>query len=149
MTDGDPQAAGLLLATVNDAKHGLGVALPTGGITVFESTSEGELLVGEERLRDYASGQDVEIGMGESAQVFAACSATDDAEKRKTGARVPMKVVVTNANPSPAKLRLTLGGSAAKIAGLRGVRIKDGERIFETTVPANGRRELTWTIVDE
>lgn len=149
VTEGDPQAAGLLLATVNDAKHGLGVALPAGGTTVFESTSEGELLVGEERLRDYASGQDVEIGMGGSAQVFFTCSALDDAQKRRTGARVPMKVVVTNANPSAAKLRLMLGGSAAKIAGLRGTRIKDGERVYETTVPANGRRELTWTIVDE
>lgn len=149
VTEGGPAPTGRLLTTINDARHGLGVALPTGGITVFESTSEGELLVGEERLRDYASGQDVEIAMGESGQVFATCSALDDGEKRKSGDRVPMKLVVTNANPAPVKLRLTLGGSAAKIAGLRGSRIKDGERIYETSIPANGRRELTWTIVDE
>ncbi|MFN6936155.1 MAG: DUF4139 domain-containing protein, partial [Tsuneonella sp.] len=148
-TGGEARAADLMLATVNDARHGLGVALPTGGITVFESTSTGELLVGEERLRDYASGQDVEIEMGQSAQVFAACSAQGNAETRKTGDRVPMKLVLTNANPAAAKLRVTLGGSAARIAGLRGVRIKDGTRIYETTVPANGTRELRWTVVDE
>jgi hypothetical protein len=147
--EGDPRPAQLMLATLNDARHGLGVALPTGGITVFESTPEGELLVGEERLRDYASGQDVEIAMGGSAQVFAVCSALGDAEERKPGGKVPMKLVVTNANPSPAKLRLTLGGAAARIRGLRGARIKDGARIYETTVPANGARELRWTIIDE
>lgn len=140
---------GVMLATVNDARHGLGIALPTGGITVFESTPRGELLVGEERLRDYASGQDVELGLGQSSQVFASCSVARTQTGRKPGEVVPMKLVVTNANSSSSRLRLTLGGSAAKIAGLRGTRIKDGTRIYETTIPANGRREFTWTIVDE
>ena len=145
----DPQPARLVLATVNDARSGLGVALPTGGITVFESMSDGELLVGEERLRDYASGQDVDIALGASSQVTVACSVEDDPERRQSGDRVPMRLVVTNANPAPAKLRLTLGGAAAKIGGLRGVRIKDGARIYETSLPANGTRELRWTIVNE
>ncbi|MCT2559060.1 hypothetical protein N0B51_08710 [Tsuneonella sp. YG55] len=148
-SDGDPRPAGRLLATVNDTHHGLGPALPTGGVTVFESGPAGELLVGEDRLRDYAAGQDVEIAVGESAQVFAACSTADEADRRRPGDRVPMKLVVTNANPSPVKLRVTLGGAAAKVAGLKGTRIKDGARIYETTVAANGRRELAWTIVDE
>ncbi|MFN3510163.1 MAG: DUF4139 domain-containing protein, partial [Tsuneonella troitsensis] len=93
----EPQPARLVLATVNDARSGLGVALPTGGITVFESTADGELLVGEERLRDYASGQDVDIALGASAQVMAACSAGDDSERRQSGDKVPMRLVVTNA----------------------------------------------------
>jgi hypothetical protein len=141
-------AAGLLLTSVNDKRHGLGVALPTGGITVFESTSQGELLVGEQRLRDYASGQDVEIALGESPQVFAACTVATD-EDFEDGQRIPMKLVVTNANPTAARLRLTLGGGAANIGGLKGTRVKDGARIYEAVVPANGRRELRWTIVNE
>jgi hypothetical protein len=148
-TEGEPEPAAILLTTVNDARHGLGAALPTGGMTVFESTPDGELLVGEERLRDYAAEQDVEIEIGESGQVFAACSSEDDAERRTPGDRVPMKLVVTNANPAPVNLRLALGGSAAKIAGLKTTRIKDGVRIYEAKVPANGRRELRWTIVNE
>ena len=148
VTDG-AVPANLLLATVNDTRHGLGIALPTGGITVFESTPRGELFVGEQRLRDYASGQDVEIAMGQSGQVFATCAEAVPRPERKSGDKVGMKLSVTNANPAAVKLRISLGGSAAKIAGLRGVRIKDGERVYETTVPANGRRELTWTIVDE
>ncbi|MXO73861.1 hypothetical protein GRI40_01305 [Altererythrobacter aerius] len=145
----EPAAAGILLASVNDPRHGLGVALPAGRITVFQSTPRGELLVGEERLRDYASGQDVEIALGQSPQVFAACTVEDDPERRKQGDRVPMRLVLTNANPASVRVRVTLGGSAARIAGLRGERVKDGARVYETSVPANGRRELRWSIVNE
>ncbi len=147
--NGDARAAGLLLTTVNDSRHGLGVALPNGGITVFESTPRGELLVGEERLRDYASGQDVEIVMGDSAQVFATCAVASKKSEYASGERVPMTLQVTNANPTSVKLRLTLGESAKKIGGLKGVRIKDGTLIYETKVPANSQRKLSWTIVDE
>ena len=115
---------------------------------MFESTPQGELLVGEQRLRDYAAGQDVEIALGESPQVFAACTVETE-EDVKDGERWPMKLVVTNANPAPVKLRVTLGGSAARIGGLKGTRVKDGARIVEVAVPANGRRELRWTIVNE
>jgi hypothetical protein len=145
----EPRLAQLLLTTVNDRRHGLGVALPTGGITVFESTPEGELLVGEQRLRDYASGQDVEIELGDSAQVLATCSTLDVPERRKAGTRVPMRLVNSNAKSTPVNLRVKLGASAARIAGLRGVRIKNGGRIHENAVPANGVRELRWTIVEE
>lgn len=146
---GDASPAKMLLTTVNDRRHGLGVALPTGAVTVFEATARGELLVGEERLRDYAAGQDVELAIGSSTQVFAACIAEDDPARRKEGGVVPLRLVLTNANPAPARVRVTLGGAAARIAGLAGVRVKDGARIYETALPANSRRELRWTIVDE
>ncbi len=87
--------------------------------------------------------------MGTSGQVFAACSRASEDDEQVAGGRVPMKLVVTNANAAPAKLRITLGGSAAKVAAIKGTRIKDGARIYEATVPAQGRRELTWTIVDD
>ncbi len=38
-TQGQAEPTGLLLTTVNDKPHGLGAALPTGGITVFEFKS--------------------------------------------------------------------------------------------------------------
>ncbi|WP_120715830.1 DUF4139 domain-containing protein [Tsuneonella amylolytica] len=145
----EPQPAGILLATVNDRAHGLGRALPTGGLTVFESTPEGELLVGEQRLRDYADGQDVELEIGTSAQVYLSCARADPERERKPGERVAMQAIATNANRSPVRVRVQLGGSAAHIAGLRGVTVKDGARIVEVVVPAGGRRTLEWTIIDE
>jgi hypothetical protein len=145
----EARPAQVVLATVNDRAHGLGRALPNGGITVFESTARGEMLAGEERLRDYAAGQDVELELGPSAQVFARCASRDRTRVAHDGAMTTMVATLTNANPSPAHVRLTLGGGEVRIGGLRKVALKDGARVYEATVPANGRRELSWTIVAE
>ena len=48
-------------------------ALPMGAITIFEPSSAGELLVGEQRLRDYAEGQDIEIELVSGFLDQAAC----------------------------------------------------------------------------
>jgi hypothetical protein len=147
--DGVARSASILLATVNDEKHGLGVALPTGSLTVFEASPRGDQLVATKTLRDYASGQDVEIGLGQSSQVFARCAVLDPDYADGPGARVQMQVALTNANPSPATVRIVLGGAGAgKIGGLKGVRAKDGAQIVELTVPANGTRDLRWTYTD-
>jgi hypothetical protein len=140
--------AGMLLVTVNDKRHGLGMALPMGGITVFEPSSFGEQLVAEERLRDYAEGQDVELTLGISGQVFALCERPGDVDRQRSPARwTAMRATVTNANPSPASLRLVLGASGQwQLRGLQGTRVKDGEVIVEVTVPGNGRREITWQV---
>lgn len=136
-----------LLTTVNDEAHGLGVALPTGAITVFEPSSVGDLFVGERQLRDYASGQDVEIAMGASDQVFRACEVVGRDTEFESGSTVTMRATLTNANRSEANVRLSLGGASAhRIGGLRGVRLKDGERVVDLSVPANATREVRWTV---
>lgn len=137
----EPQPTQMLLATVNDARHGLGVALPQGGLTVFEPSRAGDLLVGEPSLRDYATGQDVELALGQSRQVFFTCasSATNPKAWKAQGA------VLTNANPVPVTVRLSLGAPGDwQLRGLGGTRLKDGQVIVEVVVPANGRRELHW-----
>jgi hypothetical protein len=145
--EGEFIPAARLLATVNDKAHGLGIALPTGGITVFEPSPVGDLFVGERQLRDYAAGQDVEIEMGPSGQVFGACEIVGRVRPFESGETVTMRMTLTNANRSQAKMRLSLGGAGThEIGGLRGVRVKDGERIVDITVPANGRREVRWTV---
>jgi hypothetical protein len=145
----DRRPALIVLATVNDEKHGLGVALPTGSLTVFETSPRGDQLVGSRTLRDYASGQDVEISLGESAQVFALCSVLNPDQSDGPGARVDMQLSLSNANPSPVTVRVVLGAAGeGTIAGLKGVRLKDGARIVEVMVPANGKRELRWTYAD-
>lgn len=150
-SDGEPMPTGMLLATVNDRRHGLGAALPMGGITVFEPSAYGDQLVAEERLRDYAEGQDVEIALGESRQVFAQCVPPEDIDFAAEPARwVPMRMVLTNANRTPVTLRLVLGYPGQwQLRGIRGSRVKDGEVIVETTIPANGGREITWQVRPE
>jgi hypothetical protein len=144
----EPLPAGMLLATVNDKRHGLGMALPMGGITVFEPSSFGDQLVAEERLRDYAEGQDVELALGVSSQVFALCERPGDVDPNEEPARwTPVRVVLSNANRNPARVRIVLGASGDwQLRGLQGTRVKDGEVVVEVTVPGNGRRTVSWEV---
>jgi hypothetical protein len=144
----EPLPAAMLLATVNDEEHGLGMALPMGGITVFEPSAFGEQLVAEERIRDYAEGQDVELALGVSSQVFALCERPDLLDPAENPARwTPMRVTLSNANPNQARVRVVLGGSGQwQLRGLGGTRVKDGEVIVEVTVPGNSRRVVSWDV---
>ena len=59
----------------------------------------------------------------------------------------PVKVTLTNANRTPARVRVVLGASGQwQLRGLQGTRVKDGEVIVEVTVPGNGRREVSWNV---
>ena len=137
----EAQPAEMLLATENDRRHGLGMALPMGGVTIFEPSPFGEQLVAEERIRDYAEGQEVELALGQSQQVFAQC------QRLSADDQAPMTLTLTNANRNPVRVRVVLGPSGQwDTRGLSGVRVKDGEMIAEVTVAGNGRRELQWEL---
>ncbi|MDG2004374.1 MAG: hypothetical protein P8J20_13690 [Novosphingobium sp.] len=145
--EADP--AGILFATKNDEKHGLGASLPMGGFTIFEPSSAGDLLIGEQTIRDYAVGQDVEIPIGESTLVFAACArmANSDEPDAETGKWAQMRAVLSNAGRNNAKVRLDLGASAQwEVSGVKGTRVKDGRRILETTVRSGQRKEITFRL---
>ena len=142
------QQAEMLLATKNDEANGLGSAMPMGQLTLFETGEAGQLLVATPDLRDYAKGQDIELAMGESAQVFFACERVGERKPENDKGKprwVTMKSLVTNANPGSVKVRLNLGYAPDwKVSGLKGTRLKDGNTIYEFEVPANGRREISF-----
>jgi hypothetical protein len=146
--DDQPVAAGMLLVTVNDKRHGLGMALPMGGLALFEPSAFGEQLVAEDRLRDYAEGQDVELGLGESSQVFGQCSTLEDVDFDETPQRwMGLRTMLTNANPNPVTVRVVLGPpSEWRFRGVKGARLKDGEMVVELAVPGNGQREVRWDL---
>lgn len=141
------QQTSLLFATVNDDGHGLGMALPSGAIAFFEPSPVGELLVGEDHLRDYAEGQDVELALGSSAQVMAQCARTSKLGSGDNAAVwTGMRATLTNANPDPVTVRLLLGSPGEWThRGIR-TRLKDGQRIIEVTVPGNGTRVIAWEL---
>jgi hypothetical protein len=150
--DDGPFAAGIKLATVNDRAHGLGVALPMGGITVFEPRSQagpGELLVAEDRLRDYAAGQEIEIDLAESTHVFMHCHGTGEVEPYDRPTRwTQVRATLTNANLRPVRFRIVLGYARGEwvFREHKGMRMKDGQRVIEVTVPGNGSREVAWQV---
>lgn len=147
--DDDPQAASLLLVTKNDAAKGLGIALPQGSMTLYEPTARGAQLAANVSLRDYARGQDIELALAESAQVFARCAATTKVGLDNTSRKwTAMRAAITNANPHPITLRLQLGW-----AGEYDIRfpreqviVKNGFQTVEITVPANASRIFDWKL---
>jgi len=150
----EPQAASMLLVTKNDADKGLGIALPQGAMTLYEPTSErtgrGPQLAATTTLRDFARGQDVELEIGESAQVFARCARInedrdpDDNDRKWT----KMRAELTNANPQPVTMRLKLGWSSEWEARVprEAVQVKNGQKVVEVTIPANQTRTLEWRL---
>jgi hypothetical protein len=146
----DPESASILLVTKNEAKQGLGIALPQGGLTLYEPAPRGERLAGSASVRDYARGQDVELNLADSSQVFARCasrSKTGRAEGRKWTA---MRAALTNANPHPVRMRLQLGragGWDIRFPGQKVV-VKNGWQTVEVVIPANSEKTVDWKLRD-
>ncbi|MEO9462736.1 MAG: hypothetical protein ABJ242_08375 [Marinomonas sp.] len=142
-------AANMLLVTKNEEERGLGMALPQGGLSVFEPNPRGSQLVAETNLRDYAEGQDVELPIGSSSQVFAKCipaqGPVTEGNMRKW---FTMGAKLTNANSHAVRVRMELGESGGWEARFKGAktRLKDGKIIAEVNVPANGERQFSWRI---
>ena len=145
----EPTAAGMLLVTKNEERKGLGIALPQGALTLFEPTERGPMLAATTDLRDYARGQDVELEIGQSAQVFVRCARlSEDRYDRDSRKWTDMRVELTNANPHPVKLRLQLGWSGdwdVRFPRNRVV-VKDGYKVVELEIPANGTSEYRWRL---
>lgn len=145
--DEDFVAATLLLVTKNEETKGLGIALPQGAMTLYEPTSRGPQLAAQVNLRDYARGQDIELELGTSAQVFVRCGgATDKGPPKDTRQWTPMRARITNANPHPITLRLQVGYAGEydiRFPG-RKVEVKNGYQTVELTVPANQTQAFDW-----
>lgn len=146
--DAGPAPASLLLVTRNEEAKGLGVALPQGAMTLYEPTARGDSLAGRTSLRDYARGQDMELELGASRQVFARCASVRGGNM----AGVPrgetaMRATLTNANPHAVTLRLQLAGPGVAVRFAKGkVAVKNGMQVVEVTLPANQTKSFDWTL---
>jgi hypothetical protein len=147
--------AHLLLRTMNDAAHHLGLPLPSGSVAVFAMRDGGTLLQHESNVRDLAVDEEVEIDMGESSDVQVT------AEKEKTtidSARTTSLPLVPGVSPPRSaqvdsvnhidvsnarateihfelRLRLPEGGRVVRADHPLGT--KNGRPIFRLTIPAN------------
>lgn len=144
-----PQSTTIVFETVNDEKHGLGVALPTGGLTLFEPTAFGDQLVAENRLRDYAKGQDVEIALGQSSVVFGACGRDlEDRPADRPGEWTTVGARLSNARNGPVRVRILAGSTAQweMRQGRRALKTKDGDFIIELKLKPGEEREVRWQV---
>ncbi len=150
--EGEPQAASMVLVTKNDSDKGLGIALPQGAMTLFEQTPRGPQLATTTNLRDHARGQDIELALGESAQVFTRCARVGENRNPDDNGRkwTKMRGSLTNANPHPVTLRLQLGWSSSYDIRFprQKMQVKNGYQTVEVTVPANSTRDFDWQLRD-
>lgn len=144
-----PQPASLLLVTKNDAAKGLGIALPQGAMTLYEPTARGPQVAAQADLRDYARGQDIELDLAQSAQVFARCARVNEDDFTGEPRRwIAMRAELTNANPHPITLRLQLGwaGKYDIRFAKTDVVLKNGYQTAEIRIPANTTRTFDWKL---
>jgi hypothetical protein len=142
------------LRTKNTAANHLGLPLPSGAVAVFGPYGGARLLQHESGLRDIAVDEEVEIDMGESADVQVTGEVEEthvDSQRAKLLPLVPgvvlrsvkidevQRVEVSNARPAGIdfELRLTLPEGARIVRADHSLGSKNGRPIFRFKVPAN------------
>jgi hypothetical protein len=147
-------AASMLLRTLNDAAHHLGLALPSGRIAVFAARDGQKILLHESGMRDLAVDEEVEIDLGESPDVQVAMQrekTTIDPARIQNLPLVPgvilrsarvddvNRVVISNARAAaiPFELRLRLPEGGRIVRADHPLGSKHGRPIFRLTIPAS------------
>lgn len=166
----EPQPVGVLLRMKNVAARGLGVALPAGSVAMFETAGDRQMLAGEAPIRDTAVGEDVELEVGESFDLFytqrriprrgklrgeaaeeAIDREDDEADELEDDRPRPPRryeIELSNARPTAAivetvlwiNIRQRLTKPSSKLGR------KNGGYLWRAKVPANGRLRLTYLV---
>ena len=126
-----------LLRTRNDRAHGLALPLPSGQVASFVSRDGATLLVAEAPLHDTAVDEELEIGLGESADVeVSSVHEADDVSR----------VEVSNARNSPIRfeLRIDLGDGMRLIRADHPLGSRNGQPLFQLTIPAGERATIRY-----
>lgn len=122
--------AEIALRLRNEAKAGLGIPLPAGTTTLYQSRAPTRLLLGTGTIGDTAKGEKALLTAGASPQVIV--------EQRLDGRR--RSVRVSNANPFAAPIEVALGAAGERpyVAPSAPLERIDGVQTWRVSVPANG-----------
>jgi hypothetical protein len=153
----------ILLRTRNDTENNLGVPLPSGRVSVFETAGTGaaaqRLLSAETGLRDIAIDEETELRLAQSPdvqirQTVESRTVTGPPLPAVTGAdrldASPMlqvnRIEITNARPFEiqAEVRLSLSGAQQLARADHPADQKNGRPIFRVTLPANASLEIRY-----
>lgn len=137
-----PAPLDLILRTRNESQNGLGVAMPSGTVTVFERAAGRRLPIAETRLADTAIGDDVELAISQSPQVML----TMQPVMNETGDPFEWIYVISNANDTSVNVELDIGEIAQRHIALEPIgelTEREGRRYWAVAVPANGEISLT------
>lgn len=157
--DEESRSMGVVLKLRNEARAGLGVALPGGSVAVMQPDGAGGvLLAGQDRFEDKGVGLPVRLNFGLSRDVRVQTRLVKNDSSRRgavTTQRSEIETTVTNARSEAVTVELV-----ANAAMQRGFRIRSqsvrsrvddtGYPVWTLTVPANGAATLkaAWTTTD-
>ena len=155
----EAQPSEIQLRLRNEARVGLGLALPGGTVAVMQPDGAGGvLLAGEDRFEDKGVGLPVRLSFGQSPDVRVATRRVKTDTTTVGGVRThraDMEITVTNARGEPVSVELV--SQAVNERGFRILnqsirsRVDDtGYPVWTLTVPANGAAKLraAWTTTD-
>lgn len=126
-----PQPLMTRLRVQNRESDGLGLALPAGMATVFESVGGRRLLVGEAAIGDKAKGERVDYDIGTSPAVQYQVRAQPDADSD----RRQWQVTLTNARPFDAEVEMLIPFALDPVP--QGWERRGSAWIWRVRVPAN------------
>jgi hypothetical protein len=148
--DGEPELPVLMLRLRNETAAGLGLPLPGGGVSLFDTQAGQTLFTGQARFEDKGVGLPVELHFGE---------AMDLTIEQQTGAevrtgritRVPMTVTIRNDKPQPVQIEVWPNewfyrGFRILTSSARHVITEGGYPAWRLRLPAGGVTTLTYTI---
>lgn len=155
-------AAERLLRTRNDRAHGLALPLPSGQVASFVRRGGATLLIAQAPLRDIALDEDVEIGLGESADVEVRSVPERTTIGKQEPAQLPRlpgithlesakvdsvnRVEITNARGAAIRFELSiqLRDGTQLIGADHPAGSRNGRPLFELAIPAGGRESIRY-----
>ncbi|HWZ62781.1 MAG TPA: hypothetical protein VNX02_07165 [Steroidobacteraceae bacterium] len=158
-----PHPAERLLRTRNDRAHGLALPLPSGQVATFVVRGSATLLIAQAPLHDTAVDEELEIGLGTSADVgVRSVPERTTVGPEQAAGELPLlpgisrlesaqvdqvnRVEISNARASPIRFELSvqLRDGMQLIGADHPAGSRNGRPLFELTIPAGGHETLRY-----
>jgi len=130
-----------LMVTRNRSEERLGLPLPAGRLVLFDTSAGRPILVGEGFLNDLAVGEDVEVTIDSVPGLQ-----SELRRVRPRGAFGTYELVVSNDGPRDLVYRAEIGTQEVRIFPETELGQIGARRLWQVTVPANGRATLRYRI---
>lgn len=143
----DPE---LIFRFANRKADGLGEALPTGQVSLFQNAGGRRQLLGETYIDDKAVGEEVELHVGGEMMTYDPSVDIDIDDEKETDAWTRKRVTVTNDKPWPILFEAEFrNGDYGRFDSFGGhVLRKPGKSVWRVTVPANAKASLRYREVE-
>lgn len=148
--DDEPEQPVLMLRLRNEAATGLGLPLPGGGVSLFESQAGQTLFTGQAKFEDKGVGLPVDLYFGEAMDVTLE-QETGEAVRSRGLKRVRLTVTIRNDKPELIEVEVRPGEAAYQRfrivrSSARHVINEGGFPAWRLRIPAGGTTTLTYTI---